>query len=463
MKLKTKFTLLVAGCMLMLLGSYYLLSIRSASHAFVEFNQKSVMLITNAMLEDDIVEASWQEIPKSLNINEQLAALAAKHNDQIFVLLDEQQHMVIQGKNSYAEFQYVPVDDGHQFKVILPGHSPFLVQYSRAQLTLNWQNKAYALFWLPRDSLDRKQQESLLMSRLADEFMVSLLVLSLLAAGLSWLGAWYFLRPLKRLKSGFTAIEQGQLDTQIAVKGKDEVADIVAGFNRLAAWLHALHQQYRQMNSDLSHELRTPINAIRSRIEAMEDGIVPMNAEQLSILSADLNSLNQLVDDLSLLSLTESKQLVLELSKISLSDLLDEIAARYQLQAVQAGIELQVNIQSNVIANIDALRVRQIVVNLLDNAFKYGAQGKVIALTLERSEQYTDIVVSDKGQGMNEQQQQAVFGRFYRAQQSRSDKNSLGLGLAICRQLAELMDAQLLLHSAPNKGATFTLRFSDIS
>ena len=297
MKLRTKFTLLVASCTFVLLGIYYLLSVYSASNAFVEFNQKSVVQMTAELLDDEVVEAHLAKLPIGSPFQLQFTSLSDAFPEQLFILV-QKELIIMPESESDLRLNYIPVERGHQFKITQVNHSPLLIQFSQDQLTLSDEAGEYALFWLPRNMLQRKQQESLLMSRLADEFMLSLLGLSFLAAVLSWLGAWHFLKPLKQLKCSFKDIEYGKLETRIKVAKHDEVGEILASFNRLAAWLQGLHQQYRQMNSDLSHELRTPLNAIRSRVEAMEDGILPMEPEQLSVLGKEVESLSQLIDDL---------------------------------------------------------------------------------------------------------------------------------------------------------------------
>lgn len=460
MKLRTKFTLLVTVCTLLLLGSYYFMSIRSASNAFIEFNQKSIVLTSQGLLDDKLVSKALAKQTTELSLNEKLTRLSSEFPDQLFMLVNKPQKILSSVHDSSNKVSYVPVDNGYQFKITQADGPPLLVQFSQGQISLVFNDIAHELFWLPRNMFKQKQAESMLMTRLADEFMLSLLLLSLLAAALSWLGAWYFLRPLKQLQMSFLDIERGKLDTRITVKRKDEVGEILGSFNRLATWLQGLHQQYKQMNSDLSHELRTPLNAIGSRIEAMEDGMIPMNNEQMQILSRDLKSINQLIDDLSLLSLTESNQLTLQYANVNISEMLCVLVERYALQAKQADINLNAIIPSNVTAVIDEQRVRQILINLLDNAFKYGASGKKIDVSMRVLKTHLEIEVSDNGQGMTEAQQSAIFERFYRVQNSRSDNNSLGLGLSICMQLAQLMNAELSLTTAPNKGASFKLVLS---
>ena len=238
------------------------------------------------------------------------------------------------------------------------------------------------------------------------------------------------------------------------------MSDILSSFNRLAAWLQGLHQQYKQMNSDLSHELRTPLNAMQSRIEAMEDGIVPISKEQLALLSKELTSINQLIDDLSLLSLTESNQLKLQPEEVNLSELMDRLKTRYTLQAQRDEVTLISEIQENIVHYVDELRLRQILINLIDNAFKYGADGKKIQITLTRASSGIEIIIQDYGKGISLEQQRSIFERFYRVQTSRTDNNSLGLGLPICKQLSSLMDIALELKSDLNQGTKFKLTLS---
>ena len=259
MKLKSKFTLLVTACTFLLLGSYYLMSVRSASNAFVKFNQESIILTSQGLLDDGRVSDALTEQSAGLSLKEKIVLLSNKFPQQLFMVVNSTNQKLTSTEHFKYKVNYVPVDSGYQFKVTQSDAPPLLVQFNNGQLDFVFDNSIHELFWLPFSTFERKQTESLLMARLADEFMLTLLVLSIIAAGLSWLGAWYFLRPLKQLQMSFLDIEQGKLDTRIHAKKKDEVGDILSSFNRLATWLQGLHQQYKQMNSDLSHELRTPL------------------------------------------------------------------------------------------------------------------------------------------------------------------------------------------------------------
>ncbi|TMP82265.1 sensor histidine kinase [Pseudoalteromonas phenolica] len=460
MKLKTKFTLLVASCTFLLLGSYYLMSVHSASNAFTEFNQQSVVIMSSDLLDEDIVDATLNKLDSALPIPKLLKQLSALFDKQLFIIVDEHNQTTLPESAKDYKAQYITVNNGHQFTISQSNQRLLVLQFTHTQLTLERKAKKYKLFWLPKQLLTRKQHESMMMQNLSDQFMLNLFGLSIIAAILSWFGAWYFLKPLSQLKAHFENIEKGHLDTRIDVNNQDEVSDILSSFNRLAAWLQGLHQQYKQMNSDLSHELRTPLNAMQSRIEAMEDGIVPISKEQLALLSKELTSINQLIDDLSLLSLTESNQLKLQPEEVNLSELMGRLKTRYTLQAQRDEVTLISEIQENIVHYVDELRLRQILINLIDNAFKYGADGKKIQITLTRASSGIEIIIQDYGKGISLEQQRSIFERFYRVQTSRTDNNSLGLGLPICKQLSSLMGIALELKSDLNQGTKFKLTLS---
>ena len=460
MKLKTKFTLLVASCTFLLLGSYYLMSVHSASNAFTEFNQQSVVIMSSDLLDEDDVDETLNKLDSALPIPKLLKQLSALFDKQLFIIVDEHNQTTLTESAKDYKAQYITVNNGHQFTISQSNQRLLVLQFTHTQLTLERKAKKYKLFWLPKQLLTRKQHESMMMQNLSDQFMLNLFGLSIIAAILSWFGAWYFLKPLSQLKNNFENIEKGHLDTRIDVNNQDEVSDILSSFNRLAAWLQGLHQQYKQMNSDLSHELRTPLNAMQSRIEAMEDGIVPISKEQLALLSKELTSINQLIDDLSLLSLTESNQLKLQPEEVNLSELMGRLKTRYTLQAQRDEVTLISEIQENIVHYVDELRLRQILINLIDNAFKYGADGKKIQITLTRASSGIEIIIQDYGKGISLEQQRSIFERFYRVQTSRTDNNSLSLGLPICKQLSSLMGIALELKSDLNQGTKFKLTLS---
>ena len=461
MKLKTKFTLLVASCVFLLLGSFYFISVRSADSAIVNFNEQSAVIFNTSLLDDDGVETELSKMRSSLPVEAMFDNLSQSFSDQSFILTQNSQ---LRLHNLAADIgvEMKAVSAGFQFLIKQPDVATSVVQITSPQLNLQWQGMSYDLFWFPTITLQRQEQQTQLREQINNSFLLNLALLSAVAVVLSWIGASYFLRPLNKLKESFVSIKQGKLDTRQEIWQQDEVGELIQGFNQLAAWLQGLHQQYEQMNSDLSHELRTPINAMQSRLEAMEDGLLELSKEQVGILLDELAQMKRLIDDLSLLSLTESSSLTLNMQRVNVSELMCGVLSRYDLMAAKLGIELVGEIAKDIEWRLDESRLRQVLINLLDNAFKYGADGQYICVSLQSSDNQLLLRVIDRGQGMTEQQQADAFKRFYRVHPDRN-KEGLGLGLPICQHLVALMAGTMTLTSAPGQGCTFTLIFSSSS
>ena len=131
MKLRSKFTLLVASCTFVLLGIYYLLSVYSASNAFVEFNQKSVVQMTTELLDDDEVEAHVTSLPPSLPVQQQYNALSHAFSEQLFILVHNERVILPSKIADDLRINYIPVESGHQFKIAQFNQSPLLIQFSQ--------------------------------------------------------------------------------------------------------------------------------------------------------------------------------------------------------------------------------------------------------------------------------------------------------------------------------------------
>lgn len=464
MKLRTKFALLVAFCTLLLLGSYYLLSMYNANNAIINFAQQSSVTISNTIVDDDDLLAHIHE-QKDLETPEALLDFLTRHySDHLFVIFRDGNVVAESFAALGLTLSYKPETDGrYSYTVLQKEYSPIVIGVNRPPEVIHLNNTELGLFWLPKNLITRSEQGQSLRRQINNHFTNALLVLSGLAILLSWLGAWYFLKPLKDIKQRFKALAGGNLDTRIELKRNDEIGEIIVSFNQLAQWLQTLHRQYKQVSSDLAHELKTPLTSMQSRVEALEDGLITADSNQYALLSKDIKTINRVVEDLCLLSLTESKQLALTMETIAISAFVQEIFDSYQLQAEQSDINFELTIDSTANVFVDQQRLRQILTNLIDNAFKYGLQGQYLKLSVSEmsndGQALVKISVIDKGIGLDSDQQQQIFDRFYRTQSSRQDKNSLGLGLPICKQLTELMEGELTLKSEPGQGCEFSVYF----
>ena len=447
MNLRTKFTVLVAFCTLVLLGIFYLFSLNTAERAILGFNTRSAVELSTSIIERADVLAVLDEQDRAAAPEELVAKLSHAFADQFFVVIEDNQLASENITNTRRALTLVETDVGYQFQIQQEGTQPAIVQVSRPLVELDHLK----VFFVPKVVLSQHNQQRALQQRLSHEFMWALFGLSGVAIFLSWVGAGYFLRPLILAEEGFKHLKAGKLQTRLSIRRDDEVGKLVKGFNDLAIWLEGLHQQYRQMNNDLAHELRSPLNAVTSRLEALEDGMIKPDAGQFKQMREEISAITALVEDLRLLSLSESTQLSLTLREVKLKPLLEQLVATYQSNA---NISLQLE-STNTSAWADPERTRQILVNLIDNAIRYGSEPIVISVDTQAS--YLLLSVSDAGKGISDGDKARIFDRFFRSDSTRAD-GGLGLGLAISRQLALLQGGELAVEDNEPAGTRFILK-----
>lgn len=265
------------------------------------------------------------------------------------------------------------------------------------------------------------------------------LLLSLIAA---WLLAREFLRPIKALARGARQIAEGRYDERISVQRSDELGELAADFNAMAAMLARAEEFRRQWVSDSSHELRTPIAVLRAEIEALQDGVRTSDEKTLNRLLKHVMQMSKLVDDLRQTLDKDSGQTDLELTAIRLLPVLRETLEEFQPRFALADMTLNLDglpkadpgwrIQG------DADRLQQVFANLLENTLRYthpGGQLRIL-VTVEAGKvrlQFDDTPPTPPDQAMPR-----LFERFFRAEPSRSRQyGGSGLGLAICKTLIQ--------------------------
>jgi signal transduction histidine kinase len=256
------------------------------------------------------------------------------------------------------------------------------------------------------------------------------------------LGALLFFQimsPLRRLNHAVSAIEQGDLSQRVEVKSQDELGRLSQSFNRMADSLERSETQRQRLLADISHELRTPIAVIQANLEALLDGVLPLDGEQVAAIYDETLLLNRLVDDLRLLSQAEAGQLKLNLQETDLAALIWKLAERFKVQAQEKGVRLEIDLPPQLPRMwMDGDRITQVLNNLVGNALRYTPPEGFIQIKAEILEGVVRISVTDNGSGIPAADLPHVFDRFYRADPSRTRfSGGSGLGLAIVKQLVE--------------------------
>ncbi|MFN8606154.1 MAG: ATP-binding protein [Vulcanimicrobiota bacterium] len=274
--------------------------------------------------------------------------------------------------------------------------------------------------------------------------VVALALSSLTAAALSA----HLKRPILRLLRGTQKLANGDFKARIAVTEGDELGQLAQRFNHLAHSLERGSESRKQWIADVSHELRTPLAVLRAEVEALQDGVRPANAEAFELLHGQVMALTTLTEDLFQLARADLGQLNYKMREVDLWRLLSEVSEPFQSRYQKAGLQLTVVRESSRLEALvmgDGDRLRQLLSNLLENSMRYtDAPGKV-ELRCRESANFWTIRIEDSAPAVAPEMRDKLFDRFFRVESSRSKKlGGAGLGLSICRAIAEAHEGQLL-------------------
>lgn len=234
-----------------------------------------------------------------------------------------------------------------------------------------------------------------------------------------------------------------------------ELGILVSSINDLASALDSLEDRRRQLTTDIAHELRTPLAAVRAHLEAMAEGLWDATPQRLGSCLEEVKRLGSLVADLERLASVEGGSLKLSLAPTDLLELARTAAGSFEKEAHQKGITVTVEGEPSILP-ADRDRLSQVMSNLLSNAIKYTQEGGHVSVTVTDRERESTVVIADDGIGITQEDLPRIFERFYRTDQSRSRKTGgAGIGLAIVKSIAEAHGGHIGVESAPGSGARF--------
>lgn len=268
------------------------------------------------------------------------------------------------------------------------------------------------------------------------------------------------LSPLNDLSKGAEAITNRDLAYRVPEKGSTEMRTVAGSFNRMAADLEQAEALRRQLLADVAHELRNPLHVLRGNLQAILDGVYPMNLEEMSGLLDQTDHLTRLVNDLHELALAEARRLPLHLAPTDLGALVKDTAEVFRPLAAADGIDLRVELLGpSPTVSLDAARIRQALQNLLWNAMRHTPAGGAIRVTVTAREAEAAVAVSDNGEGIAPEHLPQVFDRFFRADPARDrEEGGAGLGLAIVKAIVESHGGTVRAESpGVGLGSTFTM------
>ena len=271
------------------------------------------------------------------------------------------------------------------------------------------------------------------------------------------------LKPISRIIDTAREIGQGQeLSKRIPVlKIKDELGQLALTFNEMMNRLENSFAQMRQFSSDASHELRTPLTVLKGQNELIlsKQRKPEEYQEVISSNLEEINYMSKVLEDLFVLSKSDENQVNLDYKPVDLRALVEEVCKHAEILAEEKNIKIIITFLEPIEIKGDEVRLRQMVWNVLQNGIKYTQQGGELKISLQNEGDFALLTIQDTGIGIPEEDLPLIFNRFYRVDKARTrDEGGSGLGLSICRQIAEAHKGKIEVESKLGVGTRFKIR-----
>ena len=280
------------------------------------------------------------------------------------------------------------------------------------------------------------------------------------------------LSPLEDMTKATIRMSQGKYDTKIKNTRNDEIGELIDSFNLLSTKLEenekqakVLEQTRRDYIANVSHELKTPVSSIRAIGEVLNDDIIKDNIDQKKYYSMILREsvrLELLIEDMLELSRLQSGNIAIEKSVVNIEELLKDVVEEFEIKADDLDIEFITpkNIKNTTVYT-NKNRIIQVLIILLDNAFKFTHIEGCVSINILDEEDFITISVCDTGVGIDSGDISFVFDRFYKADKSHSSIGT-GIGLSIAAEIMKLLEEEIYVESKVNEGSKFTFTIHKI-
>jgi len=271
-----------------------------------------------------------------------------------------------------------------------------------------------------------------------------------------------FSTPLRQVSKVSVHLSNGNYDERSNDKSSIlELENLRNSINTLGEKLEHQNMLRKRLISDVSHEVRTPLNILQNNFEAMIDGIFPIDNERLTYLNEEVIRFGKLLDNLNALQGVEGEETVLNIEQISLQNTLTSLVKEFQLisenKNISMTLECDTSKQFNILGDTD--KIKQVIINLLSNAVKFTPEQGEINITLKENNEKVILIIEDTGIGISEEDLPYIFERLYRGDKSIHEIEGSGIGLTIVKNILTLHKASIDVKSKEGKGCVVTVGF----
>ncbi|MCB1633094.1 MAG: HAMP domain-containing protein [Xanthomonadales bacterium] len=286
------------------------------------------------------------------------------------------------------------------------------------------------------------------------------LALALLALALlvSWALARRLLRPVDALAASSRRWAQGDYAARAAVVGEHELADLAREFNGMAATLEQAREARSRWMADISHELRTPVAILRGELQALEDGIRPLDRTALASLLAETERLGRRIDELHELARSDSGAMHYRFGRVDLVELVRAAVDSQRGSLTEAGLQIELQLPDSAwLERADPDRLEQLLANLLSNARHYTDRGGQVQVQLQPESDNWLLQIDDSPPGVTPKELARLFERHWRGDATGRPEGA-GLGLAICRNIVQAHGGEIEASASPLGGLRLRCR-----
>ena len=279
-----------------------------------------------------------------------------------------------------------------------------------------------------------------------------------------------FTKPLNKIRDTTAELAKGNYEVTTQVKQSDEIGELAKSIDKLALQLDKSSKESERFEkmrqnfiANISHELRTPITVIRGSIEAICDGIIS-NPEQLKdyneqILSDSIH-LQRLVNDLIDLTKLQNTDFSIDKSTINLFEIINDAVRSMKQISTKKGVKISFSVEKAIEADKylfvgDYQRIRQMIIIVLDNAIKFSNEDQKVDIFLKKENKKYELKICDSGRGIDPENIGEIFNRYHKSN-TEENKNGMGLGLAIAKEIALRHNIEIFVKSVPNIKTVFT-------
>ena len=272
-----------------------------------------------------------------------------------------------------------------------------------------------------------------------------------------------FSNPIKSVSDTSVELSNGNYDSSSHIKSNIiELNNLTQSINTLGSRLKRQDEIRRRLVSDISHEIRTPLNVLQNNIEAMIDGIFPVNEERLNYLNDEVIRFSKLLDNLNVIKEFEEEKVELNMETIFLDTLIISVCNDFNIDLKNKNITLDIHIEKGkkFMSIGDEDKLKQVFINLVSNAIKFTQIHGNIWITIEETKDKILVKIKDNGLGITKEDLPNIFERLYRGDKSRNKIDGSGIGLTIVKSILDIHSATIHVDSIVYKGTTVTLYFN---